>query len=59
VAVAVLAEIWWFEKTLKKVAQKIKKGGSGICRMTVGWGVAVVGWEWCHSTEEIEAVRMV
>jgi hypothetical protein len=23
------------------------------------WGVAVVGWEWYQSTEEIRAVRMV
>jgi hypothetical protein len=26
---------------------------------TVASGVAVAGWQWCHSTEEIKAVRMV
>jgi hypothetical protein len=28
-------------------------------KATVGWGVAVAGWEWCQSIEESEAVRMV
>jgi hypothetical protein len=28
-------------------------------RVTVGWGVAVAGWEWCQSIEESESVRMV
>jgi hypothetical protein len=24
-----------------------------------GWGVAVAGWQWCHSKEEVETFRMV
>jgi hypothetical protein len=25
----------------------------------VGRGVAVAGWQWCHSKEQIRAVRMI
>jgi hypothetical protein len=28
-------------------------------RETAVWGVAVVGWQWAHSTREVSAVRMV
>jgi hypothetical protein len=38
---------------------KIKKGGSGIHRVTMGWGVAVAGWEWYESIRQFKAVRMV
>ena len=34
--------------------------GNGMNWWTaVAWRVAVVGWEWCQSTEESKAVRMV
>jgi hypothetical protein len=31
----------------------------GVQGDVVKWGLAVVGWEWCQSKEEIKAGRMV
>jgi hypothetical protein len=58
--VAVLAELWRFEKSSKNMEKKLEKSGSGWgWRLAVGWGVAVAGWQWYQSKEEIGAVRMV
>jgi hypothetical protein len=59
VAVTVLAEIWRLEKN-KKMKKKWQlvvtiDSGSG----SIGWGVAVVGWQWYRWIEEVGAVRMV
>jgi hypothetical protein len=32
---------------------------AGLSGLVAGWGVAVAGWQWDQSTEEISAVRMV
>jgi hypothetical protein len=34
-------------------------GVSGVVVALVAWGVAVAGWQWDQSIEEISAVRMV
>jgi hypothetical protein len=39
-------------------------GDGGAAALVAAWGgvewcVAVAGWEWCHSTQRISAVRMV
>jgi hypothetical protein len=63
VAVAVLAELWWFKNSLKKWTKKVEKSwkcdSGGVQGDVVKWGVAVDGWEWCQSIEEIKAVRLV
>jgi hypothetical protein len=33
--------------------------GEGARGVLKGWGVAVVGWQWCHSMQRSKAVRMV
>jgi hypothetical protein len=57
VAVAVLAELWWFEK--KKEKRWKKSVALWQKQQIVWWGVAVAGCSWHHWIEEIKAVRMV
>jgi hypothetical protein len=64
VAVAVLAELERYKwQNVFKMAKMEKVGESGkevvAVAWAVAWGVAVAGWQWCQSTGQIKAVRMV
>jgi hypothetical protein len=60
VAVAVLTEIERPPTEVEKWKNDIfKNGNSDKEGVAVAWGVAVAGWQWWQSKEEIKAVRMV